>query len=119
MFRELTESTPAVAAFVMSGTLTKEDYDQIVPLLESRIKAHGEISLYWEMEDFKGWTPSALWADTKFDVSHHDDFKRIALVGEKTWHSWMEPLMKPFTSAEVRYFDQGERETALRWVQDM
>ncbi|RYD91602.1 MAG: STAS/SEC14 domain-containing protein, partial [Sphingobacteriales bacterium] len=43
------------------------------------------------------------------------DFRRIAIVGEKKWHEWMATAMKPFTSAEVRYYDHSERAAALAW----
>ena len=116
MHKILPETNGSLVALRLSGKLDKTDYQMIVPLLESRIAQHQKISLFWEMSDFEGWTPAGLWADTKFDVKHANDFTRIALVGEKKWHDWMASLMKPFTSAEVRYFDVTERETALAWT---
>ena len=117
MYQQLQESEGPLVALKLSATLTEEDYRGIVPLLESKIAEHGKIALVWELIDFSGWTAKGLWADTKFDLKHRNDFTRIAIVGEKKWHETMTQLMKPFTSAEVRFFDGNEREAAILWVQ--
>ena len=51
------------------------------------------------MSSFHGWTTEALLSDAGFDIEHHNDFTRIAMVGEKKWHAWNDELMKPFTTA--------------------
>ena len=102
-------------AIKLIGKLTKMDFEIIVPLMVTEIEEYHKIALYVEMQDFHGWTAEALWADTKFDLRHHKDFSRIAFVGDQTWEEWMAILSKPFTSAAVRYFDELEREAALRW----
>lgn len=116
MYRLLPESTGDFVALQLSAKLDAADYGGITSVLEERIAKHGKISLLWDMREFDGWTAGGLWADTKFDVKHAQDFSRIAMVGEKKWQDWMASLMKPFTSAEVRYFDVIERETALAWA---
>jgi len=114
----LPESTEGFVALRLSEKLDRDDFDQIIPILKEQIAAHGKIALYWEMASFDGWTTEALLADTGFDIEHHDDFTRIAMVGEKKWHKWMAKLMKPFTSAEVKYFEVQEREDGLAWAQE-
>ncbi len=116
MYQLLPESSGAFVALQLTGKLEASDYAGIVPVLEDRIAQHGKISLFWEMRDFSGWTVSGLASDTKFDVKYANDFTRIALVGEKKWHELMASLMRPFTSAEVKYFDLGERDAALAWA---
>lgn len=116
MYQLLPETDGAFVALQLTGKLEASDYDGIVPILEERIAQHGKISLFWEMRDFHGWTVGGLAADAKFDVKHANDFTRIALVGEKKWQELMTALMKPFTSAEVRYFDFHAREAALAWA---
>ena len=95
--------------------LTELDFEIIAPLLVAEIEEYHKIALFVEMEDFHGWTAGALWADTKFDLKHHKDFSRIAIVGDQKWEEWMATLAKPFTAAAVRYFDVHERDAALRW----
>ncbi|MFB9865557.1 STAS/SEC14 domain-containing protein [Rufibacter immobilis] len=106
-----------LVAFKLSGSLDKTDYDTVlIPAMEEKISRFGKINLFWEMADMGGWKPSGLWEDVKFDLKHQDDFKRIAIVGDKSWEDWMTQLMKPFTSAEIKYFDVRQREDAMEWV---
>ena len=48
------------------------------------------------------------------DLKHADDYEKIAMVGEKKWQEWITRFMKPFTNAEVRYFDLKEK--AKAWI---
>src|SRR5579862_3949167 len=90
----------------LSGRLTREDYEHLVPELEAIMKKTGKIRLLVEMHDFHGWDPAALWEDVKFDVKHFDDLERIGMIGEAKWEEWMATFCKPFTSAEIGYFAQ-------------
>ncbi|MFC6998852.1 SpoIIAA family protein [Rufibacter roseus] len=107
---------PKVFAVKVSGTLGKEEYDILVPALETRISQQGKINLYWEFENFDGWKPDGLWEDLKFDVQHVTDFDKIAIVGGKKWEQTITQLMKPFTTAEVKYFEHEERDEAREFV---
>jgi hypothetical protein len=68
------------------------------------------------MEDFDGWTAKALWSDVKFDFKHRNDFEKVAMVGRKDWMDWMTQLMKPFTSAEIKFFELEEQAAARAWI---
>lgn len=97
--------------------LDQDDYDRFLPIAKEIIKQHGKIRWYFEMNDFEGWTPEALWADIKFDLEHVDNFEKIAIVGRKEWMNWMAQLMKPFTSAEIKFFELENRKQAKAWIQ--
>lgn len=118
MHTVLPETKDGLVAIRATGRIDREDMDAIGNIWEQAIARHGKLKVFWEMTDFHGWTPAGAWADTKTDVRHAGDFTRIAMVGEKQWHGWMATLMKPFTSAKVKYFDSTERGAALRWVQE-
>ncbi len=118
MFEILPQTEHDLVALRLSGTLDQDDYAGMLPEIKKRIETHGSLRLYWEMDDFHGWTVGGIWEDTTFDVQHAKDFSRVAMVGEKKWEEWMTKLMKPFTSAEVRYFDIEEREKALAWISE-
>ncbi len=118
MYQYLNEHAGDLIAIRVTGKLDQNDYESLIPEFESKIRQYGKISLYWEMEDFEGWQPKGLLEDLKFDAKHADDYKKIAMVGDKRWEEWMTSLMKPFSSAEIKYFDLSGREQALRWVQE-
>jgi hypothetical protein len=103
-------------AIELSDKVTELDFEIIASLMETEMEEYHKIALYLELKNFHGWTPGALWADTKFDLKHHGDFSRIAIVGDQKWEEWMANVSKPFTSAAVRYYDVQQREIALRWA---
>ncbi|MBL6445620.1 STAS/SEC14 domain-containing protein [Fulvivirga sp. 29W222] len=49
-------------------------------------------------------------------LSIFNDFERVAIVGDKQWLEWGAKFAKPFTSAEVKYFDMSEKVEAMQWV---
>ncbi|MGV3539580.1 MAG: STAS/SEC14 domain-containing protein [Rufibacter sp.] len=116
MIELINTENPEVFAVRVSGTLGKEEYDLLVPALESQIQQQGKINLYWEMSHFEGWSPGGLWEDLKFDAKHVNSFGRIALVGDQKWEQWLTQLMKPFTTAQVKFFETDDHDAAKEWV---
>ena len=100
----------------VSEKLTKEDYELFVPEVKRLIEDHGKIRVLFDMQEFRGWNAGALWEDIKFNLSHFNDIERLAMVGEKKWQKWMAVFCKPFTSAKIRYFEQGEVDQAHEWL---
>lgn len=109
-------SSGAVTQVRVTGKLTKEAYEEFVPVLDAQIQEHGRIRILFEMHDFHGWTAGALWEDLRFDVQHWRDIERLAIVGESKWEKGMAVFCKPFTSASIRYFDQAQRDEAQEWL---
>lgn len=101
----------------LNGKLTKEAYDAFVPVTEAKIKEFGKVRMLVVMHDFHGWDAGALWADLKFDVKHHSHIERLAIVGESKWEKGMSAFCKPFTSANIEYFDIAKLEEARKWIQ--
>lgn len=101
---------------VAEGELTDEDYNRIIPLLEERLATYEKIRWYFEMKDFEGWSLSSLWKDLKFSFKNRDRLEMVAMVGEKKWEKDLTQLMKPFTQAEVKYFDEEDRANAKIWI---
>lgn len=100
----------------VTGKLTSDDYEQFLPAVEDRICKKGKLRILFNMHDFHGWTAGALWEDFKFDVHHFKDIERLAIVGEKRWQKGMSAFCKPFTTAQIRYFDRSEVEAARTWL---
>jgi hypothetical protein len=98
--------------------LTRADYEEFVPEFERLIAQHGKLRVLFEMRDFHGWKAGALWEDIKLDLEHFADIERLALVGEKAWQKGMSVFCKPFTSAEVRYYELDELERAREWLRE-
>jgi hypothetical protein len=102
----------------LSGKLAKEDYETFVPAVARLVEQHGKIRLLVMMHDFHGWTVGAMWADTKFAAHHFNDIERLALVGESKWQHGMAVFCKPFTQAQIRYFDHTKKDQARSWLEE-
>lgn len=100
------------------GKLTKETYQEFVPLIEHQIEENGKLKILLELHDFHGWTAGALWEDTKFGAKHFNDVERLAIVGETKWEKGMSVFCKPFTTGKIKYFDVSEKEQAIAWLNE-
>lgn len=100
----------------VSGKLQKEDYEIFVPEIERMIDQHGKISILLDLHEFHGWDAGALWEDIKFDVKHFNDIERLAIVGESKWQKGMATFCKPFTTAEIEFFEREDIGRARRWI---
>ncbi|AKQ47493.1 hypothetical protein TH63_04760 [Rufibacter radiotolerans] len=105
-----------VFAVRVTGTLGKPEYEVMVPLLDEKIAQHGKLNLYWEMTGLDHWLAGGLWEDLKFDLKHLNSFLKIAIVGDRAWEKALTTLMKPFTTAQVKYFEHHHRDAAREWV---
>jgi hypothetical protein len=103
----------------VSGKLAHSDYQHFVPVFERAVQQHGKIRILFEMSDFHGWDGGALWDDIKFDLKHFSDIERLALVGDKQWEKGMSLFCRPFTTAQVRYFDRSAVKEARQWLADV
>jgi len=100
----------------LSGKLTKEAYEKLVPVVDRQIKEFGKLRILLILDDFHGWTLGAMWEDTKFDLAHWRDIERLAIVGDKKWEQGMATFCKPFTAAKINYFDHTKLDEARKWI---
>lgn len=105
-----------IIAVTASGTLTEEDYKTLTPTLEREAEQHDTLRLIWEMRDFEGWKPGALWEDAKLDADLNSEVTKLAMIGEARWQDWLTQLSKPFAAGELRYFGEDERDAAYAWI---
>ena len=112
------ENNGTLLVIHVSGKLTKADYEQFVPAFEQLVRQHGKLRLLFDMTDFHGWNVSAAWEDLKFGIEHFADIERLAMIGEKRWQQGMAVFVKPFTGAQVRYFDHADAAQARKWLDE-
>ena len=118
MITRLERTKDSVLGFAFSGKLHDEDYQHFVPTVDAAIAAHGKVRLLIHLVDFQGADMHALWDDTKFTATHYAKLDRFAVVGDKRWQEWMAKACKPFTLAQVRYFDAAQIDTAWAWLEE-
>jgi hypothetical protein len=118
MYHQLPGSTGKVFGAKLSGKVTRADFQQFVPVLEHLIRHHGKARVLFELADLKGFELAAMWEDIAFDVKHHADIERCAVVGDKKWEEWLVQLCKPFYSAQIKYFDIRQIDDAWAWIKE-
>ena len=116
MIEILKESSGNVVGFVLGGKLHDDDYKSFVPQMERIIEREGKVRILAYFHDFRGWDLHAAWDDMAFGTKHFRDIEKFALVGDRKWEEWMARLCKPFTRAEVKYFDVQELDQAWVWL---
>jgi len=102
----------------VSGKLEREDYDVLGAEFDRMVAQHGTIRLLLELKDFHGWTAGAAWEDAKLGFRHYSDIDRMAIIGENKWQQGMTQFVKPFTRADVKYFDAADVDAASNWVKE-
>jgi hypothetical protein len=110
------EANGRILILRMSGKLTKGDYRSFLPEIEHLIQRHGRIRLLFQMHDFQGWEPEALWEDIKLGFTHFSDFERVAFAGHRTRQEGSLESCKPLHDSKVRHFDEGEFAQAVEWI---
>jgi hypothetical protein len=120
MFELLPESTQDCIGFKVSGKVTDEDYDGLLPVLDKAIAAHGTINLLVVFEDVEGWEGlEAAKADFDFGTQQYREVEKAAFVGDKKWQKWAIKLMDPFTRRTTEcFFDSANLQEAWQWVED-
>lgn len=101
----------------VSGKLTVDEYKRFAPEFDRCVEKKGKIRLLFEMSQLDGWEAGAAWEDFKLGVKHFAHIERLAMVGKKKWQQLMSQLCRPFTAAEVRYFDYTDIAAARKWLE--
>ncbi|GAB4229298.1 MAG: hypothetical protein Tsb0021_07060 [Chlamydiales bacterium] len=99
-----------------SGTLTKEDYDQVVPELEKIMKEHKKVKFFVKLDHLEGMKWDAIKEELKFDRKYKEFFGKTAVVGEKKWQKWGTNISNLFFGSEIKFFYEDQTEEALDWL---
>ena len=107
-------STGDTLGFVVSGDVTKADYDLMTPAVEAAVEEHGTVKLLLDVTDFRWEKVDAWGADLHFGHEFHEKVARMALVGNKKWEEWLAHLATPFYAKEAAYFE--DQDAAWAWL---
>ncbi|MBK1880523.1 STAS/SEC14 domain-containing protein [Pelagicoccus mobilis] len=100
------------------GKLTQEDCETFTAIIDEGVEKFGQIRLLFDCVGFDGWTLDGLLGDTKFGLQHYRAIFRLAVVGDKAWEKAFATFCKPFTKADVQYFDIADIELARAWLKE-
>ncbi|MER9658628.1 STAS/SEC14 domain-containing protein [Mesorhizobium sp. M0184] len=83
---EMISAPQNVAAFRVTGTVTADDYDRVIPAIEAKLSDHKDIGVLTDLADFEDMTAGALRRDLQYGLSKLGElhrFKRAAVISDK------------------------------------
>jgi len=105
-----------ILEFTLDGSLSREEFDEIVTKAEEMIEAHGKIKIIEIVRHIGKIAPSAIWADLKWEPRHLKYFTHVAVVADQRWIDWIVTASKIFISAEMKTFHLDQLEDARAWI---
>jgi SpoIIAA-like len=97
------------------GKITAEGYKKMEPEVKALVEKDGNISLIFDMTDFK-WEKIEAWLpDLKFG---HEKIQKMAIVGDKTWEKWITHLAHPLYAKEAKCFHSADMPKAWSWLKE-
>lgn len=96
------------------GELTLADYREFEQAVGRELKKAPKIRLLLDLANMAGYTLDVAWEEIKFARAHAHDFRRIAVVSDTQWVSWLAWVGAAFADAEVQIFEQNA--AALAWL---
>lgn len=101
------------------GKLTHEDYLIITPMIDSALEQvkTPEVDVLVDASELEGWELRAAWDDLKLGLKHKNEFKNIAIYGNKNWQEFMAKIGNWFVSGKVRYFNDWQ--SAAAWIKNI
>ena len=121
MIEDVSDLPSGVLGFRASGTITSDEYRQMIEPIYVALERGERLNLYFELaDDFHGLDAGALWQDMKaagsVGLKHRSSWRRMALVTDKDWvrhgasaFGWLAP-------GELRLFEPASRDEARAWL---
>ena len=114
-------SDAATLAFVISGRLTRADYqDVLLPPVRATIERGGDIRMLAVIDDFQGLEAGALLQDlmaaAKLGSGQRSYSARFAVVSEADWVRRAVALSGWLVPGEIRVFAPAARAEAETWL---
>lgn len=100
------------------GKLSQADCEKFIPIIDAGVERYGQVRLLFDCVGFEGWTMDGLLGEAKFGIHHYNAIFRLAIVGDKAWEKAFAAFCKPFTKADVMYYDISEIELARAWLRE-
>jgi stage II sporulation SpoAA-like protein len=114
----LMEDMPAGTVGVEAvGRVTGDDYRNVlVPAISDALERKNVRLLYLLGPQFKSYTASGMWADTKLWGMNPRAWKKVALVSESGWIEKTVKTLARLMPGRVKTFELDELDDAKAWV---
>lgn len=113
---EVEEELDNLVAIKITNTLSRKDYDALVPEMCTKIRQCGKINIYLEIRDGAHIDENSFWPDIHFNLKHAQDIKKVAFVGDEEHEEQILEILKPLENAEIRWYNCVDKQEALDWL---
>ena len=98
------------------GEMTLDDFREFENAVASELEQFDHVNIVFDLTSMTGFSLDAALEEVRFNKAHANDYRKIAVVTESQWLSWVGWFATAFVSAEVRQFDDVE--SATGWLSD-
>jgi hypothetical protein len=110
-----------VVALSFSGTLTEDEFEQVVERMDAALETQERINIFCDLTQLTGITPKALLKDILYGLSTFGRMYRFQRMAVVTDSSAIESVVKfedrIFSDIELRCFPSDQRDQALSWTE--
>lgn len=114
----LPETSQTTLCLQLTGMITPEDFTEFFDTPVRYMADHFEYYNLYAYYDpaFKGWSREAADLSFKCISLCVPKARRLAYVNAPDSRMLMMKMLSPILRAEVKYFEESEKEAALKWV---
>jgi hypothetical protein len=118
MIRLIPDLPANVVGFEAIGDVSADDYtNTVVPAIDQALRTNNKIRLLHVLDEgFDGYSPGAIWMDTKLGIEHLRHLERIAVVTDASWIERTLGTIARMIPGEARAFTMDHRADAQTWV---
>jgi hypothetical protein len=118
MIELLQDLPPGVIGFRAVGTVTAEDYREVLdPAIDAALAASGRVHLVFVIDDeFDRYSLGAIMADAAFLGRPLDVWERAALVTDRDVITGLAVAFGGLVPGEFRVFPSARKAEAIAWV---
>ncbi len=117
MFEILDDTENGIVRVAWVGEIQPTDYEVLDSTFEKIVKTRQPLRLLFDWTRFSGWSQDSESQGFWYRIRHRGDMERIAVVGDRKWHSAVIEF-DTIVDAEVRLYDTRSEDEAVRWLRD-
>lgn len=117
MLEILNDSTDRILSIKISGTLSHEDYESFIPLIDAKVQSGKHLYLLADITEFESITPHALLDDFLAGMKYWWNFEAVAVVGNRKWEENLTKIGDFVSPVDLEYFDADQKKQARAWLE--
>jgi hypothetical protein len=120
MIQQIRGLADNIAAFRVTGDVTKENYDaEVLPRVASIKKTHEHFNFLLVIDtDLKNYTIGAWIEDFLMSLKNITKFNRMALVSDSGFVEKLTHMVNKFAPGEYKCYHLNEEMQAIKWISE-